>query len=127
MKFRGVPLLLCVIVALANTNLAPALGASYSLSLTVRQTPSSMEPNVTLYGQIKPAKKAQKIAIQVETNRKWHSTALSASTTSSGTWKVEAVATALNATVKYRAVASVISKHIYSSARSVKIKQTPEM
>jgi GH25 family lysozyme M1 (1,4-beta-N-acetylmuramidase) len=127
MKFRGVPLLLCVILALANTNLAPALGASYTLSLTVRQTPSSVEPIVTLYGQIKPAKKAQKVIIEVETNKKWHGTALSASTTSSGTWKVEAVATALNATVKYRAVAFVGTKHIYSSPRSVKIKQTPEM
>lgn len=127
MKFRGVPLLLCVLLAMANSNLAPAMGASYSLSLTVRQTPSATDPIVTLYGQIKPVIKAQKVAIEVETNKKWHGTALSTSTTSSGTWKVEAVATARNATVKYRAVASVGSRHIYSSARSVKVQQIPEM
>lgn len=127
MKFRGLPLLLCVNVAMANTNLAPASAASYSLSLTVRQTPSTTEPIVTLYGQIKPVKKAQKVAIEVETNKKWHGTALATSTTSSGTWKVEAVSTALNARVKYRAVASVGNKHIYSSARTVIVKQTPEM
>jgi lysozyme len=127
MKRRGVLLLLCVIVAMANTNLAPAVATSYSLSLTVRQTPSTAEPIVTLYGQIKPVKKAQKVAIEVETNKKWHGTALATATTSSGTWKLEAVATALNASVKYRAVASVGNKHIYSSARTVRVKQTPEM
>ena len=127
MKFRGVPLLLCVLLAIANVNLAPAMAASYTLSLTVRQTPSSTEPTVTLYGQIKPVTKAQKVVIEVETNKKWHGTALTTSTTSSGTWKVEAVATALNATVKYRAVVTVGTKHIYSSARSVKVQQIPEM
>ena len=127
MKFRGVALLLCVLLAMANTNLTSAVAASYTLSLTVRQTPSSTEPTVTLYGQIKPVTKTQKVAIEVETNRKWHGTALTTSTTSSGTWKVEAVATALNATVKYRAVVTVGTKHIYSSARSVKVQQIPEM
>lgn len=127
MRTRGFPLFLCVILAIANTNLSPALGASYSLSLTVRQTPSATDPTVTLFGQLKPVKKAQKVAIEVELNKKWHGTALATSTTSSGTWKIEAVATALNATVKYRALAFVGTKHIYSSARSVKIQQIPEM
>lgn len=127
MKFRKGSLLLCVLIAIANTNLSPALGASYSLSLTVRQTPSATDPIVTLYGQIKPVKKAQRVAIEVEFNKKWKGTALATSTTSSGTWKIEAVATALNATVKYRAVALVGSKHVYSSARSVKVQQIPEM
>lgn len=127
MRLRGIPLLLCVIVALANTNLSPALALSNSLSLTVRQTPSVADPLVSLFGQLKPVKKAQKVIIEVELNKKWHRTILATSTTSSGTWKIEAVATALNATVKYRAVAIVGSKRVYSSARSVKIQQTPEM
>jgi len=129
MKFTGriFPLLLCVLIAMANTNLSPALGASFTLSLTVRQTPSATDPIVTLYGQLKPVKKAQKVAIEVEFNKKWKGTALATSTTSSGTWKIEAVATALNATVKYRAVAFVGTKHVYSSARSVKVQQIPEM
>lgn len=129
MKFtrRIFPLFLCVLIAMANTNLSPALGASFTLSLTVRQTPSATDPIVTLYGQLKPVKKAQKVAIEVEFNKKWKGTALATSTTSSGTWKIEAVATALNATVKYRAVAFVGTKHVYSSARSVKVAQIPEM
>lgn len=127
MKFRGIPLLLCVIVALANANLSPALGLSNSLSLTVRQTPSVTDPVVSLFGQLKPVKKGQKVIVEVEMNRKWRGTNLATSTTSSGTWKIEAVATALNATVKYRAVATVGSKRVYSSPRSVRIQQTPEM
>lgn len=127
MKLRHGPLLLCVLIAMANTNLSPVFGASYSLSLTVRQTPSSPDPIVTLYGQLKPVKKAQRIMVEVELNKKWHETALGTSTTSSGTWKIEAVATALNATVKYRAVAFVGTKRIYSSTRSVKVAQIPEM
>jgi len=127
MKSRSGSLLLCILIALANTNLSPALAASYRLSLTVRQTPSATDPIVTLYGQIKPVRKAQKVAIEVELNKKWHGTALATSTTSSGTWKIEAVATALNATVKYRAVVSIGTKHVYSAARSVKVKQIPEM
>ncbi len=127
MKLRSVPLLLCVIVALANSNLSPALGLSNSLSLTVRQTPSITDPVVSLFGQLKPVRQGQKVIIEVELNRKWRGTNLATATTSSGTWRIEAVATALNATVKYRAVAIIGNKHVYSSPRSVRIQQTPEM
>lgn len=127
MRLRGIPLLLCVIVALASANLSPALGLSNSLSLTVRQTPSVTGPVVSLFGQLKPVKKGQKVIVEVELNKKWRGTNLATSTTSSGTWKIEAVATALNATVKYRAVATVGNKRVYSSPRSVRIQQTPEM
>jgi len=129
MKFTGrtLPFLLCVLIALANTNLSPAIGASFSLSLTVRQTPSATDPIVTLYGQIKPVKKAQKVVIEVAIKKKWQGTALSTSTTSSGTWKIEVVATALDAKVSYRAVAFVGAKKVYSSTRSVTVQQTPEM
>lgn len=124
---RLFPVLLTGLIAIANSNLVPAVGASFALSLTVRQTPSTTDPIVTLYGQIKPIKKAQKVAIQVEIKKKWEATTLSTSTTSSGTWKIEAVATALNAKVNYRAVVFVGSTRIYSLARSVTVKQLPEM
>lgn len=127
MKLRGIPLLLCVIVALANSNLSPALAFSNTLSLSVRQTPSATDPSVSLYGALKPAKKGQKVIIEVELKKKWHTTILTTTTTSTGTWKIEATATALAATVKYRAIAIVGGKHVYSLARSVKIQRTPEM
>ena len=127
-SIRGVlSLALCVCMALVTVDLSPAVGASYALTLTVRQTPSTVEPIVTLFGQIKPAKKAQKVAIEVELNKKWRGTTLATSTTSSGTWKIEAVATALNATVKYRAIIFVGSRQIYSAARAVRIQQIPEI
>ena len=120
-------LLLAFLVLFSNSNVNPAIGATFTLSLTVRQTPSVTEPIVTLYGQIKPIKKAQKVEVQVEIKKKWEATTLNASTTSSGTWKIEAVATALNAKVNYRAVVVVGNKRIYSTTRSVTIKQLPEM
>ena len=127
MKFRRGSLLLCAAFAMANANLSPALGTTFSLSLTVRQTPSATDPVVTLFGQMMPGKKAQKVAIQVEIEKKWQATALSTSTTGSGTWKIEAVATALNAKVNYRAVAFVGAKQIYSTSRSVTVRQIPQM
>lgn len=127
MKLRGIPLLLCFVIAISSSSLSPALALSHSLTLTVRQTPSISDPLVSFFGQLKPVKKAQKVIIEVELNKKWHGTILTTSTTSSGTWKIVAVATAQKATVRYRAVAFVGKKRVYSSARSVKIQQTPEM
>lgn len=129
MKSSNRPLrfLTILAIAIASLNLSPAVGASYSLSLTLRQTPSTSDPVVTLYGQIKPIKKAVKVSIQVQLNKTWKPTVLSASTTSTGTWRIEAVATALDARVSYRAIASVGNKKIYSAARAIKIQQIPEM
>ena len=118
---------LATLLILASTDLYPAIATTSSLTLTVRQTPSVTEPIVTLFGQLKPVRKSVKITVQVELSKKWRSTLLSAKTTSSGTWKIEAVATALDAQVKYRAIASVGKSKIYSAARSIKITQIPEM
>lgn len=124
---RAFPLLLCLLIATANSNLSSAVATTFNLSMTVRQTPSATDPIVTLYGQIKPVIKAQKVKIEVQIKNDWQGTTLSATTTPSGTWKVEAVATALNAKVNYRAVAVIGSKKIYSVARSVTVRQIPVM
>jgi lysozyme len=124
---RILSLVLCILITFVTADFSPASGAAYTLSLTVRQTPSATDPIVTLYGQIKPAKKAQKVTMQVEINGKWRGTALATSTTSSGTWKIEVVATALNATVKYRATTYVGSRSLYSVSRSVRVRQIPEI
>ncbi len=124
---RTFPLLLCLLIVAANSNLSSAVATTFKLSMTVRQTPSATDPIVTLYGQIKPVIKAQKVKIEVQIKGKWQGTTLTATTTPSGTWKVEAVATALNAKVNYRAVAVIGSKRIYSVARSVTVKQIPVM
>ena len=85
-----------------SVDLSPAVGASATLSLTLKQTPSTTEPIVTMYGILKPAKVGLKVCVQVELDKKWQTSDLSSKTTSGGAWKIEAVATALSASVKYR-------------------------
>jgi lysozyme len=52
-SLRGVfSIALCVVIAFVNADLSPAVGGSYTLSLTVRQTPSASEPIVTLFRAI---------------------------------------------------------------------------
>lgn len=105
----------------------PALASSSRLTLSVRQTPSVSDPVITLYGQLKPVRKSVKINIQVELSNKWQSTLFATTTTSKGTWKIESVATALDAQVKYRAIATIGSSKTFSPARAIKISQIPEM
>ena len=124
---RALSALIIATVAVTGANLAPASGTTYTLSLAVRQTPSIAEPIVMLYGQIKHAKGGLKISVQVELDKKWQPTTLSTKTTSSGTWRIEAIATALNAHVKYRALTQVGTKKIYSVARTINIRQMPEI
>ncbi len=93
--------------------------ATSKLTLTVLQTPGGEEPIVTLYGNLKPAKSAVKVEIQIQLNGKWQDTRFSTRTARVGTWKVIAVATALNAQVKYRAKVQVGSKSIYSNIREI--------
>lgn len=124
---RALSAVVIAIVAVMGVELPPATGATYTLSIAVRQTPSVVEPIVTLYGQVKPRKSGLKISMQVELDKKWQSTTLSTKTTSNGTWRIEAVATALNARVKYRALTQVGTKKIYSVARTIKIQQMPEI
>jgi len=101
--------------------------AASKLSLTVLQTPGGEEPVVTLYGNLKPAKTSVKVEIQIQLNGKWQDTRFSTRTARVGTWKVVAVATALNAQVKYRAKVQVGSKIIYSNIREITVRSVPEI
>jgi GH25 family lysozyme M1 (1,4-beta-N-acetylmuramidase) len=101
--------------------------AASKLSLTVLQTPGGEEPVVTLYGNLKPAKSSVKVEIQIQLNGKWQDTRFSTRTARVGTWKVVAVATALNAQVKYRAKVQVGSKIIYSNIREITVRSVPEI
>lgn len=97
------------------------------LSLTVLQTPGGEEPVVTLYGNLKPAKSSVKVEIQIQLNGRWQNTRFSTRTAKVGTWKVVAVATALNAQVKYRAKVRLGSKSIYSNIREITVRSIPEI
>ena len=101
--------------------------ASSALSMQVRQTPSASETLLTLYGNLKPNRSGTTVKIEVDTAGKWSSTRFSTKVTKVGTWKVTALATALDAKVRYRAVSVIDGKSLYSPIRSIVVKQQPEI
>ena len=124
MKIKLFLLSVCLIVGLAG---APqSVAATSTLSMAVRQTPSANESLLTMYGNLKPNKTGTTVKIQVDTNGKWTNTAFMTKVTRVGTWKVTALATALDAQVRYRAVAVIAGKTLYSPIRAITVKQQPE-
>jgi GH25 family lysozyme M1 (1,4-beta-N-acetylmuramidase) len=112
---------------MAGIGLSAATATTYSLTFSLKQTPSVGDPLVTLYGQIKPSRSALRIRIQVEIAGKWQGTSLSTLTNRAGTWRIEATATALSAIVKYRATTMMGTTRLYSGSKTIKIQRTPEM
>lgn len=124
MKFKVAALITSLLITLI---ISPASAATSTLSMNLRQTPSASEVLVTLYGNLKPNKVGTTVKIQVDTNGKWSTTRFNSKVTKVGTWRVTALATALEAKVRYRAVAVVSGKSIYSPIRGIEIKQQPEI
>jgi lysozyme len=120
-------LLLSISLAIGIVGAPQSLAASSSLTMSVRQTPSASETLLTLYGNLKPNRSGTVVKIQVDTNGKWTTTRFSTKVTKVGTWKVTALATALNAQVRYRAVSVIAGKSLYSPIRSITVKQQPEI
>ena len=124
MKFKIVALIGSLLLALF---ISPASAVTSTLSMNLRQTPCASEVLVTLYGTLKPTKSGTTIKIQVDTDGKWTTTRFSTKVSKVGTWRVTALATALEAKVRYRAVAVVSGKSVYSPIRAIEIKQQPEI
>ena len=125
MKIRVYLLSVALILGVAG---APQSQAAPSiLSMSVRQTPSASETLLTLYGTLKPNRSGTPVKIEVDTAGKWSSTRFSTKVTKVGTWKVTALATALDAKVRYRAVSVINGKALYSPIRSIVVKQQPEI
>jgi lysozyme len=101
--------------------------ATSKITMSLTQTPGGPEPIVTLFGNLKPAKSGVKISVQIQLNGKWQDTRFQTTTARVGTWRVIAVATALDAKVKYRAKATVGSKVIYSNIREITVRAIPEI
>jgi len=101
--------------------------ATSKLTMSLRQTPGGAEPIVTLYGSLKPARSGIKVSVQIQLDGKWQDTRFSSKTARVGTWQIVAVATALDADVKYRAKAKIGNKNIYSNIRSITVKSVPEI
>lgn len=125
MKLRSVLLSVALVLGLISAPSSEAVSSALSMSL--RQTPSSSELLITLYGSLKPNKSGTVVKIQVDTKGSWTTTRFSTKVSKVGTWKVTALATALEAKVRYRAVAVVGNKNIYSPIRAIEIKQQPEI
>ena len=125
MKIKVFTLAIALIVGVAG---APqSVGATSVLSMQVRQTPSASETLLTLYGNLKPNKSGAMVKIEVDTNGKWTTTRFATKVTKVGTWKVTALATALEAKVRYRAVTEIGGRTLYSPIRGITVKQQPEL
>jgi lysozyme len=125
MKIKVFTLAIALIVGVAG---APqSVGATSVLSMQVRQTPSASETLLTLYGNLKPNKSGAMVKIEVDTNGKWTTTRFATKVTNVGTWKVTALATALEAKVRYRAVTEIGGRTLYSPIRGITVKQQPEL
>jgi GH25 family lysozyme M1 (1,4-beta-N-acetylmuramidase) len=122
---RQIITLLVLSVTLFNLQISSSSAATPKLTMSILQTPGGPEPIVTLFGSYKPAKSGQKIEIEIQLNGKWQNTRFSTKTARVGTWRVVAVATALNADVKYRAKAKSGSKYIYSNIREIVVRELP--
>jgi GH25 family lysozyme M1 (1,4-beta-N-acetylmuramidase) len=125
MKIKIFLLASALIVGVAG---APqSAGATSILSMQVRQTPSASETLLTMYGNLKPNKSGVTVKIQVDTNGKWTTTRFATKVTKVGTWKITALATALDAQVRYRAFVELGGKSLYSPIRGITVKQQPEI
>ena len=119
--------LLAISLVVAIVGRPQAAAAASTLSMSIRQTPSASETLLTLYGNLKPNRSGTAVKIQVDIAGKWTTTRFTTKVTKVGTWKVTALATALNANVRYRAVSVVGGKSLYSPIRSISVKQQPEI
>ena len=104
-----------------------SIAATSSLSMSIKQTPSASETLLTLYGTLTPKRSGATVKIQVDTDGQWTTTRFTTKVTRVGTWKVTALATALKAKVRYRAVSVIGGKSFYSPIRSITVKQQPEI
>ena len=125
MKKLIVSLSLTLIAALLYAT--PTYAAGSTLTMSLNQTLGRGEPIVTLFGQIKPARANVPVTVQVFLKGQWQDTGFSTKSHRVGTWSVVKVATALDANLKYRAMAEISGKMLYSTVREIVVKQTPEM
>ena len=124
---KRVSAILALSLAIFSLQTVSTNAAVSKLTMTLKQTPGGAEPIVTLYGSLKPAKSGIKVSVQIQLNGKWQDTRFTTKTAKVGTWQVIAVATALDAEVKYRAKAKVGSKYIYSNIREITVRANAEI
>ena len=119
--------MLSIATVALTSSLPTAVAATSKLSLVVKQTPNVIEPLLTFYGALTPKKSGLVVRIQSELNGKWSDTRFSTKTTKLGTWKLEAVVTAQNSIIKYRAKTTVGSTVLYSTSKQITVKPAAQI
>lgn len=111
--------------ALLSTNVISVASAATktTVSFNVTTTPSAGESLVTFYGQVKPAAKAA-ITINSFNGVVWNKTSLKTTSSSSGSWKITTVATAIKAEGQYQAIAMVGKKKTTSKSANFKVNNS---
>lgn len=124
---RARSLFFAVCLALLSSLLSPADAAPPSSSFFLVQTPAFPEYKVTFHGVIKPKVKNAVVRIDVKLNDAWVDTKLRTRSTSSGAWKVQARATALESKATYRARVTIGSKLVTTKSRNLNIDVAPQI
>jgi GH25 family lysozyme M1 (1,4-beta-N-acetylmuramidase) len=118
---KRVALLLIIAVTCTSfTSIANAATPKTSISFAVASTPNAGESLVTFYGQVKPAAKAS-VVISSFDGVAWKATPLKATSTSSGSWKITTVATAIKAEGQYKATVTIGKKKTLSKPVNFKV------
>ena len=116
-------LALLLAITTGCTIFVPAANAATkktTLSLAVASTPNAGESVVTFYGQVKPARKAS-VVISSFDGVAWKNTPLKTTSTSSGSWRITTVATAIKAEGQYKATAIIGKKKTLSKVVNFKL------
>ena len=119
-KLKAFGFFVVSIILLTGNLIQPASAATTSVSLNVSTTPSAGESTVTFYGQVKPAGKAA-ITINSFNGVSWIKTSLKTTSSSSGSWKITTVATAIKAEGQYQAIAVIGKKKTTSKSANFKV------
>jgi lysozyme len=127
MRNKLIAILVTLSMIVLTISLPMAEAATSKLTMTVNQTPNLIEPLLTFYGALTPKKAELVVKIQSEIDGKWSDTRFSTKTTKLGTWKLEAVITAQDSSMKYRAKTTVDRKVIYSIVKKITIKPAAQI
>jgi GH25 family lysozyme M1 (1,4-beta-N-acetylmuramidase) len=113
-------LLAAVVTCSIFIPVANAATAKTTISFAVASTPNAGESLVTFYGQVKPAAKGT-VVISSFDGVAWKVTPLKVTSTSSGSWRITTVATAIKAEGQYKATVTVGKKKTLSKPVNFKV------
>lgn len=121
--------ILTFVLALAvfTLTLPATQAARVSTTFFLAQTPGYPESKLSFHGLIKPKVKNAVVRIDVQLNSGWTDTRLRTRSTASGAWKIQTNITALETKATYRARITVGSKSYTTKARSIRVKQVPQI